>query len=60
MKHKQVRLILPDRIVEMEGTPEELAERIQQECDSIGMAKVIPFPARGVYAHPSNGMGGSQ
>lgn len=50
---KQVRLILPNEIVELEGTPEELAEQIQS-YSMVRLDNVIPFPPRGMFAHPSN------
>lgn len=53
---KQVRLITQDGVIELEGTPEELSAVIQARYGT----NVIKFPARGIYAHPSNPSWGSE
>ncbi len=47
---KEVRLITEDGVVELTGTPEELSKEILKRYKT----NVIQFPARGIYAHPSN------
>ncbi len=55
---KKVVLHLSDSTVELEGSPEELFEQIHvlmsnDKKYSDVWAQVIPFPLRGIYAHPS-------
>ena len=55
---KQVRLITEHEVVELEGSPEEITNFILNKHNDY--AKVIKFPDRGIYAHPSNPNWGSE
>lgn len=53
---KTIRLLTKTGVIELVGTPEELAHEINKRYGS----NVIQFPARGIYAHPSNPSWGSE
>lgn len=48
----KVRVIMPDGIVELEGTPEEVVQKVESLID-IQEVNIIEFPPRGIYAHPA-------
>lgn len=56
VKQCSVNLLMSDGTVQyLEGTPEEVAELIHTAVKEEGSntATIIPFPARGRFAHPS-------
>ena len=55
---KQVRLITQNKVIELKGSPEEITDFILNHSNNY--AKLIKFPDRGIYAHPSNPNWGSE